>query len=71
MFRGREMAHAELGRKLLDKLADELKDLAKVEAPPRQEGRTMILLLTPVTTSKSKPARRPEPSEPEPASQES
>ncbi len=49
-FRGREMAHAGLGRKLLDQLADELKDVAKVEAPPRQEGRTMILMLTPGIT---------------------
>jgi len=46
-FRGREMAHASLGRKLLEQLADDLKDVAKVEAPPRQEGRTMILMLTP------------------------
>jgi translation initiation factor IF-3 len=47
MFRGREMAHADLGRKLLDRLAEDIKDYGKVEAPPRQEGRTMILLLTP------------------------
>jgi translation initiation factor IF-3 len=56
MFRGREMAHADLGRKLLDQLADELKEVAKVEAPPRQEGRMMILMLTP-TAVKPKPKR--------------
>lgn len=50
MFRGREMAHADLGRKLLEQLAEELKEAAKVEAPPRQEGRTMILLLAPSGT---------------------
>jgi translation initiation factor IF-3 len=73
MFRGREMAHADLGRKLLDQLADELKDVAKVEAPPRQEGRMMILLLAPTATRPKPAAKRPdaEPSEPEPASQES
>jgi translation initiation factor IF-3 len=56
MFRGREMAHADLGRKLLDKLIDELKDVAKVEAPARQEGRMMILLLAPLA-NKPKPVR--------------
>jgi translation initiation factor IF-3 len=50
MFRGREMAHADLGRKLLEQLAEDLKEMAKVEAPPRQEGRTMILLLAPSGT---------------------
>jgi translation initiation factor IF-3 len=46
-FRGREMAHADMGRKLLDQLSEEIKEIGKVEAPPRQEGRMMILLLTP------------------------
>lgn len=59
MFRGREMAHADLGRKLLEQLAVELKDVAKVEAPPRQEGRLMILLLAPSGT-RPRAAKRPE-----------
>jgi len=63
MFRGREMAHTELGRQLLDRLSLELKDVAKVESPARQEGRLMILLLAPAST-KPKPVRRPSP-EPE------
>jgi translation initiation factor IF-3 len=50
MFRGREMAHADLGRKLLAQLTEELKEIGKVEAPPRQEGRLMILLMSPVST---------------------
>ena len=50
MFRGREMAHTDLGRKLLDQLSSELTDLAKVEAPPKQEGRNMTMLLTPIVT---------------------
>jgi translation initiation factor IF-3 len=62
MFRGREMAHADLGRKLLDQLTEELKEVAKVEAPPRQEGRMMILLLAP-TGVRPKTAKRPAESE--------
>ena len=54
-FRGREMAHTDLGRELLDQLTTDLEGVAKVEAPPRQEGRQMILLLTPAGTRK-KPA---------------
>jgi translation initiation factor IF-3 len=57
MFRGREMAHADLGRKLLEQLSEELKEVAKVEAPPRQEGRTMILLLAP-SGNRPRPAKR-------------
>jgi translation initiation factor IF-3 len=57
MFRGREMAHTDLGRKLLDQLASELTELAKVEAPPKQEGRNMTMLLTPLVT-KPKAAKR-------------
>jgi len=57
MFRGREMAHTDLGRNLLDQLATELAELGKVEAPPRQEGRNMVLLLTPVA-AKGKASKR-------------
>ena len=59
MFRGREMAHTDLGRKLLDQLSSELTDLAKVEAPPKQEGRNMTMLLTPIVT-KAKGAKKEE-----------
>ena len=44
------MAHLDLGRKLLDQLAADLASIGKVEAPARQEGRNMVLLLTPVST---------------------
>jgi translation initiation factor IF-3 len=47
-FRGREMAHAELGRKLLERVADDLTDLGKVEAMPRLEGRQMVMMIGPV-----------------------
>ncbi len=46
-FRGREMAHQELGMQLLDKVKSETLDLAKVEAEPKLEGRQMIMVLAP------------------------
>jgi translation initiation factor IF-3 len=48
-FRGREMAHIELGRALLDKVKDEFGDTAKLELHPRMEGRQMIMILSPQT----------------------
>jgi translation initiation factor IF-3 len=48
MFRGRELVHQEYGRKLLDRLATELKDLAIVERSPLVEGRNMIMILSPL-----------------------
>ncbi len=47
MFRGREMAHQELGRKLLDKLAVDVADIAKVDTPPKVDGRNMTMVLGP------------------------
>jgi translation initiation factor IF-3 len=47
MFRGREMAHAELGRKLLDRLAEDMSVWAFVESQPNQDGRNMIMVLAP------------------------
>jgi len=46
-FRGREMAHPELGEKLLDRVFDALKEEAKIEAPPQMEGRRMIAVIVP------------------------
>lgn len=46
-FRGREMAHQELGMKLLDQVREETTTLAKVEAEPKLEGRQMIMILAP------------------------
>ena len=46
-FKGREMAHTELGRKILDRLVGDLGDLAIVEAMPKQEGRNMIMVIGP------------------------
>ena len=47
MFRGREMSHPELGKKILDKVAEEVVELAKVEAAPKLDGRNMIMVLAP------------------------
>jgi translation initiation factor IF-3 len=48
MFRGREMAHTELGAKLLDRLARELSEISQVETAPKQDGRNMTMVLSPV-----------------------
>jgi len=46
-FRGREMAHPELGMKLLQKVQADFDEVAKVEYAPRMEGRQMIMILAP------------------------
>jgi len=48
MFRGREMAHTELGRKLLDRLTADLSELATVDAYPKLDGRNMVMVLAPL-----------------------
>jgi translation initiation factor IF-3 len=48
LFRGREMAHPDLGKALLDQLADQLRPHGTVEQPPRMEGRTMIMFMAPL-----------------------
>lgn len=46
-FRGREMAHVELGAQLLERVRTEIDEMAKVEAMPKMEGRQMIMVLAP------------------------
>jgi translation initiation factor IF-3 len=46
-FRGREMAHQELGMDLLNRVRDDVEETAKVEAFPRLEGRQMLMVLAP------------------------
>ncbi len=46
-FRGREMAHQDLGLKLLDRVKVEMADVSKVEAEPALEGRQMIMVMAP------------------------
>ena len=46
-FRGREMAHQDLGMQLLLKVREQTEELAKVESQPRSEGRQMVMVLAP------------------------
>jgi len=46
-FRGREMAHQQLGRDLLMKVKGDTEEIAKVESEPRLEGRQMVMVLAP------------------------
>ncbi len=46
-FRGREMAHQELGMNLLQRVSAQTEDIAKVEFEPKLEGRQMIMILAP------------------------
>lgn len=56
MFRGREMVHQEYGRRLLDRMAQELRDVATVEKNPLVEGRNMIMILSPLTKKQARSA---------------
>ncbi len=47
-FRGREMAHQNLGRELLERVAEDIKELGKVENMPKMEGRQMIMMIGPI-----------------------
>jgi translation initiation factor IF-3 len=44
VFRGREMTHQDIGRKLMDRLVDELKEVADVERPPKMEGYALVAI---------------------------
>ena len=46
-FRGREMAHQELGMDVLKRVQDDTAEIAKIEAYPRLEGRQMLMVLSP------------------------
>jgi translation initiation factor IF-3 len=46
-FRGREMVHQELGLKVLNRVREQIDEIAKVEQFPRMEGRQMIMIVAP------------------------
>ncbi|WP_081919134.1 translation initiation factor IF-3 [Salinicola tamaricis] len=46
-FRGREMAHQDIGRRLMERIAGDLEEMAAVESFPKMEGRQMIMILAP------------------------
>jgi translation initiation factor IF-3 len=54
MFRGREVFHPELGKKILDRIADQMEGLGKSESTPRLDGRNMVMVLAP--EKRAKPA---------------
>jgi len=47
VFRGREIAHSELGRRMLDRIAADMEDVGTLEQTPQQEGRNMTMVLSP------------------------
>lgn len=47
LFRGREMAHVEVGKGIVESIIEQLEDVAKVEKPPKMEGRRMSAILAP------------------------
>jgi translation initiation factor IF-3 len=53
-FRGREIAHADIGRERLAKIVEELKDVGVVEQSPNMEGMTMLMVLAPAAGDKKK-----------------
>jgi translation initiation factor IF-3 len=50
-FRGRQMAHTKLGEEVLNKMAENIKELGVVERAPKMEGRNMIMILSPKQTT--------------------
>jgi translation initiation factor IF-3 len=65
-FRGREMAHQELGYKIIEAIITDLADVATVETPPRTEGRTLSMVMTPrpKATDSKKPSEGKSPDGP-------
>ena len=55
MFRGREMVHQEIGRRLLDRVAEAAKEIAVVERAPIMEGRNLFMILAPSHKSAPQP----------------
>ena len=60
MFRGREAAHPELGKKIPDRIVEKLEEVAKVESAPKLDGRNMIMVLGPDKKTKVKVVETPE-----------
>jgi len=58
MFRGREMQHPELGKKILDQVADAVSDVGRVEVVPKLDGRNMIMVLAPDKKAQAAAAKR-------------
>jgi translation initiation factor IF-3 len=59
MFRGREMAHPELGHRILQRVAEQVGEIAIVESAPRQDGRNMTMVLNPIKRPAPAKAKAP------------
>jgi translation initiation factor IF-3 len=66
MFRGLEMAHPEIGRKILEKVAEQVTEYATVESAPRQDGRNMTMVLNPLRKPGAGARAKPKAPEPQP-----
>jgi translation initiation factor IF-3 len=58
MFRGREMQHPELGRRILDRVAEEVIEVGRVEIMPKQDGRNMTMVLGPDKKAQAAAAKK-------------
>ena len=58
MFRGREVQHPELGKRILDNVAATVEHVGKVEFQPRQDGRNMVMVLAPDKQAQARHRRR-------------
>ncbi|MGA3149266.1 MAG: translation initiation factor IF-3 [Acidimicrobiales bacterium] len=58
MFRGREVFHPELGKKILDRIAEQMDGMGKAEAVPRLDGRNMVMVLAPDKRAKQSAASK-------------
>ncbi len=61
MFRGREMAHPELGQRILERLAEDLTPIAHVEVPAKLDGRNMTMVFAPNRKAAKPAAKAPAP----------
>lgn len=50
MFRGRQLAHVDIGRAVLDRVAETLADVGKIEMMPKLEGRNMTMVIGPISS---------------------
>ncbi len=58
MFRGREVQHPELGERLLRRLAEDLKDIGRIESQPNLDGRNMVMVMVPQKEAQSASDKR-------------
>jgi translation initiation factor IF-3 len=52
IFRGREIAHADLGRQMMERVMEQAKEWGKIEQPPKFEGRNYVMILAPLQSQK-------------------